>query len=129
MRNRHRDAIVGALALCSAAMLGKVTDSGSAFAADPPANELAATAREILSSNCYRCYGNEGAAEGGLNFILRRDKLISAKYIVPNRAADSLLAERIQSVDDPMPPGEMPRPTPHDIETIVGWINAGAPAI
>jgi mono/diheme cytochrome c family protein len=43
---------------------------------------LAQHAREILQANCYRCHGNDGANEGGLNYILDRQRLVSRKKIV-----------------------------------------------
>src|SRR4051812_8975448 len=44
---------------------------------------LAARAHAILKANCYRCHGQEGAVEGGLNYILDRDKLIARRKVVP----------------------------------------------
>ena len=46
-----------------------------AFAADTP-QETADKARKILETNCYRCHGKNGSAEGGFDFVLDVKKLI-----------------------------------------------------
>jgi len=39
--------------------------------------DLATKARALFQTHCYRCHGQDGANEGGLNFILDRDKLVA----------------------------------------------------
>src|SRR5260370_37713345 len=65
---------------------------------------LARKAREILQANCHRCHGQEGAVEGGMNYILDRDKLVARKRIVPGDAAGSALYKRVAA-------GKMPPPS------------------
>src|SRR5690606_5960601 len=70
-------------------------------AATTVANDLASQVHDILRRNCYACHGEGGAAEGGFNFVLRRDKLIEVGHVVAGQPADSPLLERIKD-------GEMP---------------------
>lgn len=81
-----------------------------------------------MQANCHRCHGHDGANEGGLNYLLDRQRLVSRKKLVPGDADKSKLYKRLVSDDDPMPPtGEMPRPGKDDIASIKQWIDAGAP--
>ncbi|MGH7171709.1 MAG: c-type cytochrome domain-containing protein [Gemmataceae bacterium] len=89
--------------------------------------ELARHAQEILRTNCYRCHGEKGAAEGGFNFILDRDRLVARKKLVPGDPARSKLFRRI--IKGEMPPAEeTPRPRADEIALLKRWIEAGAPA-
>jgi mono/diheme cytochrome c family protein len=95
----------------------------------PAANEarLAQRAREILTKHCYRCHGDNGAAEGGFNYLLDRDKLLARKKIKARDAVHSKLYRRLHEGEMP-PEGEQPRPTDADVQLIRQWIEAGAPA-
>jgi WD40 repeat protein/mono/diheme cytochrome c family protein len=107
-------------ATAPAASPAPITAEGSA---------LAQKAQGVLRANCYRCHGEDGASEGGFNFVLNLEKL--AKTVVkPRNASGSLLWERISaSGDSAMPPvGETPRPSAEDLAVIKAWIDAGAPA-
>lgn len=88
---------------------------------------LAKSARAILDKHCHSCHGQGGTVEGGLNFILDRDKLVARKKIVPGAPDQSPLFRRMAS--GKMPPAEVhPRPTPAEIETVQKWIQSGAGA-
>src|SRR3954454_7184699 len=88
---------------------GILLGTGQAGAGEEPA--LAARAQAILKANCYRCHGQEGAVEGGMNYVLDRDKLLARRKVVPGHADKSPLYRRI--VAGRMPPrGESPRPSP-----------------
>jgi len=91
--------------------------------------ELSARAEVIFRTNCYRCHGEDGASEGGFNFVLNLEKL-ARTVVKPGNLKGSLLYERISAKDESaMPPeGENPRPSAADIATIKAWIEAGAPA-
>jgi hypothetical protein len=89
---------------------------------------LARQALDILSTHCYRCHGKDGAAEGGLNYILDRDKLVARKKLVPGSAEQSKLYRRASRGEMP-PEGEQPRPRPEDVAHLKRWIDAGAPAV
>ncbi len=90
---------------------------------------LPEAAHAVLRTNCYRCHGQEGASEGGFNFVLNLEKL-ARTHVKPKEPAASLLFERMVTADDSVmpPPDEQPRPSAADIATIKSWIEAGAPA-
>jgi len=95
--------------------------------AGPEPKELAQKAQAILKTNCHRCHGQEGAVEGGMNFILDRDKLVARKKILPGKAEQSPLFKRMAAGKMP-PADEQPRPTPADLAIIKQWIETGAPS-
>ena len=82
--------------------------SAPAFSADDP-KELASKRQAVFKVHCYRCHGQDGAIEGGLNYIGDLGKLVSRKKVVPGDPAASRLFKRID--DGTMPPvGEKSRP-------------------
>ncbi len=106
------------------AMLVLSANAGRSCAEAKPA-ELPQKAEAILKANCHRCHGQEGAVEGGLNYILDRDKLVSRKKVLPGHAEQSPLFKRIAAGKMP-PPGEHPRPSAADVLVLKQWIDAGA---
>src|SRR4051794_37402005 len=56
---------------------------------------LARKAEAILKANCLRCHGKDGTLEGGMNYILDREKLVARKKIIPGKADDSPLVKKI----------------------------------
>jgi WD40 repeat protein len=86
---------------------------------------LARKAREVLQANCYRCHGQEGAVEGGMNYILDRDKLVARKKVIPGDAAGSPLYKRVAAGKMP-PPSEKVRPSEADVAVLKQWITEGA---
>src|SRR5260370_670034 len=106
---------------------GCVLGSGSLRAADGDKSALAAKAVGVLVTNCHRCHGQDGTAEGGMNFILDPGNLVARKKIVRGQPDQSLLFKRLPT--EKMPPaGETPRPSESDIALIKHWIELGAPA-
>src|SRR5262249_30879634 len=100
---------------------------GSLPAAEPDKAELARKAQEVLRANCYRCHGQDGVFEGGMNFILDPVKLVARKKIVPGKPDESPVYLRV--VKGTMPPSDQTqRPGPADKEILKQWIAAGAPA-
>jgi WD40 repeat protein len=100
----------------------------SAGAAEPDRPALAAKAQAVLKANCYRCHGQDGVFEGGMNFILDPGKLIATKKIVPEKPEESKLYQRV--VKGTMPPAdEQPRPNDADKAVLKEWIAAGAPVV
>jgi hypothetical protein len=91
--------------------------------------ELATKVQGVLQAACYRCHGEDGASEGGFNFVLNLEKLAQT-VVKPRNTAGSLLWERMAATDDSvMPPvGEDPRPTAEELAMVKAWIDAGAPA-
>src|SRR5947199_9326382 len=98
--------------------------TSSARAQDKAA--LAKKAEQILKTNCYRCHGQDGAAEGRFNYILNVPTLISRARVIPGDGAKSKLYTIIEK--ERMPPeDEKPRPSAADLATLKAWIDAGAP--
>ena len=79
--------------------------------------------REILASRCYYCHGEDGAAEGGLNFILDYDRLVASQYIIPGKPLESTLYRQILLED--MPKEDTPL-TEDEKQLIRRWISEGA---
>jgi mono/diheme cytochrome c family protein len=98
--------------------------TGPALADDP--KQLAAQARAVLKTHCYRCHGQDGAIEGGMNYVTDLAKLVARRKVVPGDPAASRLFKRMD--DDSMPPsGEKPRPSAEELAAVRKWIAAGAP--
>ncbi len=105
---------------------GILAFASTLVAADDPAM-LGRQARQILDKHCHRCHGQDGAVEGGMNYILDAGKLVARRKVVPGQPDQSPLFKRVSSGKMP-PPGENPRPAASDVEVLRRWIAAGAPA-
>ena len=81
--------------------------------------------RELLESRCYYCHGEDGAAEGGLNFILNYDRLVTTKQIVPEEPLKSGLYRKIALDDMPKDDEAL---SDDEKQLIKDWIAAGAPS-
>jgi tetratricopeptide (TPR) repeat protein len=91
--------------------------------------DLARQAQEVLKAHCYRCHGQDGANEGGFNYVLDRGRLVARKKLVPGNPDKSRLLRRLSDPDDPMPPAdERPRPDADAVALLRRWVEAGAPA-
>lgn len=91
--------------------------------ADEPA-ELAAKARTVLAAHCVRCHGQDGAVEGGVNYVGDLAKLVARRKVLPGDPDGSRLFHRI--ADGTMPPeGEQPRPSPAEVAAVRKWIASG----
>ncbi|MBV9122022.1 MAG: hypothetical protein JO112_01520, partial [Planctomycetes bacterium] len=97
-----------------------------AAAKEPDPQALAEQARKVLTTYCYRCHGRDGTVEGGMNYLMDRNRLVARHKVLPGQPQKSLLLRRV--VEDEMPPeGEKPRPSPEDVALLRRWIEAGAP--
>ncbi len=104
--------------------------ASGAISAEPDKADLARKAQEVLKANCYRCHGQEGAVEGGMNYVLDFKTLVARKKVIPGEPLKSKLYKRITSEDNPMPPDdEKIRPSKEDVALIKRWIEAGAPEV
>jgi mono/diheme cytochrome c family protein len=108
----------------AAALVAVAVASGVRASDDKAA--LAEKALAIFKANCYRCHGQEGANEGGFNYVLDRQRLVAGRKIVPGDSAQSRLFKKLKKEEMP-PEDEKPRPTQADIGIIREWIEAGAP--
>ncbi len=98
--------------------------------AGPDGADLARQAHTVLKAHCYRCHGQDGTVEGGLNFVLDFKALVGRKKVVPGDAAKSKLYKRLVDADNPMPPeDEKVRPTKEEIALVKAWVDAGAPGL
>ena len=88
--------------------------------------ELTAKVQAVFKTHCYRCHGQNGAIEGGVNYIADLSKLVARKKVLPGNADGSRLYKRLDEGTMP-PPDENPRPGPAEIAIVKKWIDAGAP--
>ena len=91
-------------------------------------SSLARQAQAVLKANCYRCHGEGGNVEGGMNYVLDLERLVARKKVVPGKPENSPLFKRVASGKMP-PPDESPRPSDADKLALRRWIEAGAPPL
>jgi mono/diheme cytochrome c family protein/DNA-directed RNA polymerase subunit RPC12/RpoP len=100
----------------------------------PPATPAAGTADlaqavyALFKTYCYRCHGENGTAEGGLNYILDLDKIKARRKVIPGKPDASRLYRRVAQGEMP-PEEERRRPQAADIDLLRRWIAAGAPSM
>ncbi|MFN4261446.1 MAG: c-type cytochrome domain-containing protein [Gemmataceae bacterium] len=99
--------------------------AGGAAASEPTPVELARHAERILKQQCYRCHGQDGAVEGGFNYVLDLPKLVARKKVLPGDPDNSSLMKKIVSGKMP-PPDTQPQPSDADIQMLRQWIVRGA---
>ncbi len=127
-------ALAGTLALAGCGLLllaasgrNRSPSSGNEPSSGPSVGDLARRAQEVLRTHCYRCHGENGTAEGGVNFILDRDRLTARRKLAPGDPERSRLFRRVRQGE--MPPEDVARrPGPDEIAALGHWIAAGAPA-
>ncbi len=85
--------------------------------------------RPILANSCFTCHGTDAAARKADLRLDRRESAVR-EVIVPGKAAESPLIERVTSTDpdEQMPPpgSKKPRLTPEAVEKLRRWIDEGA---
>ena len=97
-------------------------------AGDDASRALAEKARKVLATHCYRCHGQDGTNEGGLNFVTDLKQLVQRRRVTPGDTAKSKLLKRMASENDPMPPAEEKvRPSADDHAVLKQWIEANCP--
>ena len=101
------------------------TIAGLALGAAAFADDLSSKAKRVLQTHCYRCHGQDGAVEGGFNFVLDIAKLADRKKIVPGKPDASPVYKRIANGSMP-PVGEKVRPSDAELAALKEWIAAGA---
>lgn len=89
---------------------------------------LATRAQAVLKTYCQRCHGKDGAAKGGMNYILDRSQLVARNKITPGQPAASQIYQRVRDGEMP-PPEQKLRPGKDDLAVLEQWIAAGAPAV
>src|SRR4051794_6762626 len=103
-----------------------LTALAGAGAARAAGGEAAGKAEAVLRAHCHRCHGEGGSVEGGLNYVLDRDRLVARRKVVPGQPEQSPLYRRVAAGKMP-PPGEQPRPGEADVTVLRQWIAEGAP--
>ena len=115
--------------------VGGVLCAGGTRAQDVPGGAQAEGARAVLKTYCYRCHGQDGRNEGGLNVVTDLKKLVESKRVIPGDPDRSKLLERVVGGDMPPEvdfedraedPPALPRPKAHEVALLRGWIQAGA---
>jgi hypothetical protein len=86
---------------------------------------LAKHAGDVLQTHCHHCHGQDGAMEGGFNYVLDRQHLVDRRKIVPGQPDQSKLLRRI--LDGEMPPEGEQRPNAEEVAVLRRWIEMGAP--
>lgn len=112
-----------------AAVVGITLIWSSALSAEEPAAEdmqLATRVQAILKTHCYRCHGQDGVVEGGVNYITDLGKLVARKKVVAGKLEESRLWRRLEDGTMP-PPEEQPRPSSEELAVVRQWIMRGAP--
>ncbi len=94
--------------------------AGPAAAEDAPEEALA-----FFKRHCHRCHGQDGSLEGGMNYVLDRDKLVARKKLIPGDAPGSPLFKRVAGGRMP-PPDVKERPTAAEVALLRRWIEGGA---
>lgn len=110
-------AVLGAL-LCACGGTGK--DEVACEDAGPQA-------ATVLETYCYKCHGQNGTAEGSMNFILDGQQLVERGKVVPGDPNASRIYIRMSDGSMP-PPTETARPSAEDIAAIERWIECETPA-
>ena len=86
-------------------------------------SELPQKAKAILATKCYSCHGEAGSADGGINFMLDRDRLVKRRKLVAGKSADSVIFRQVKT-------GRMPKDdeplSAEEIDVLKRWIDSGA---
>jgi hypothetical protein len=131
---RQLAVIIVVVAIWSGILIGYLAltkPSQASPAATPPPSapaqvSFAADVLPILETRCERCHGT-GQAQAGLHLTSHADVLAGSNngpVVAPGSADDSYLVELIVSGQMPLGGTKLPE---SEIQTIVDWINAGAP--
>lgn len=81
---------------------------------------------KIFAARCFQCHGNPDIKPGGgMDYILDFTKLRSSRNLELTAPEKSVLYNYVQT--GYMPMGEPPL-NPNEVELILEWIRAGAPA-
>jgi hypothetical protein len=110
--------------------LGRVSAPVRANEPFTPAIDFNRQIRPILSEYCFQCHGpDDKQRKARLRLDVREEALGHGSVIVPGKAAQSELIERVTSEDahSRMPPAKSgKRLTPQQIDLLRQWIDRGA---
>ena len=91
--------------------------------------DLAIRARAILKKHCFECHGGPGQSRhhpGTRSLQARRQRSEPGPLCRADRAKASQIMQFLE--DGSMPPGDRPRPTEEEIQTLKDWIGATSPS-
>lgn len=122
--------LAGAILLASPLCSGQQSNDPSALTTQASAGpDFASEIKPILANHCWSCHGPDEQARKGQLRLDRREDAVTSKAIVPGKAAESLVVERIESTDPDsvMPPPETKKPlTEQQRKLLKQWIDAGS---
>src|SRR5262245_32082309 len=73
---------IGAASVVVVAILGSSAAAGAQASGDLPDK-----ARAVFKAYCYRCHGQNGANEGGVNYILDLKQIVGRRKVVAGQSA------------------------------------------
>jgi len=93
-----------------------------------PFSQLAAEAKQVFTSHCYRCHKYD-VARGGIKILHHRLLLDVRKVVVPGDPEASELYHLLTSSEGGlrMPPPPAPKLAASEVDIVRRWILAGAP--
>jgi hypothetical protein len=89
-------------------------------------SDLGARAQAVLKTHCARCHGQPYSAKGGMYYVLDRELLVARKKVIPGKAEESQLYQRVAKGAMP-PKSQTTRPSKDELAVLKQWIDAGAP--
>jgi mono/diheme cytochrome c family protein len=125
--SRTWNALTGGRRLLVLALLAAAP--AAARAQQPKPEELAAQAKAVLTKSCFECHGKDPARIKKKLNVLDHAALVDPKrkLIVPKSPDASLLIQRVEDNDLPMPPEPRPKVSEADRKVLRAWVAAGAP--
>lgn len=90
--------------------------------------DIAQRAVDVLDQYCFQCHGQNGTANGNINYITDADRLHQNGFLVRGSAEDSRIYRRMS--EGTMPPAVVAeRPESAETEIIRQWIECNAPTV
>jgi mono/diheme cytochrome c family protein len=109
------------------ALVGLLTATPLAFAADPKPVDFAHEIVPIIKARCVECHA-DGKSKGGLSLDTRETMLQSKGAVTPSKPAESELIRRINlpDGDDERMPPKGDRLSAKEIALLTEWVKQGA---
>lgn len=107
----------------------QASDPNASATSDPVSPDFASQIKPILAAHCWSCHGPDEQARKADLRLDRREDALASTAIVPGKAAESSLVQRIDSADPSlvMPPPETKKPLSEQQRKVLKqWIEAGA---
>jgi len=122
--------LAGTILLASPLCSGQQSTDPSALSTQASAGpDFASEIKPILANHCWSCHGPDEQARKGQLRLDRREDAVNSKAILPGKASESLVVERMESTDPDsiMPPPETKKPlTEQQRNLLKQWIDAGS---